>query len=206
MLSAPARYDLSKQDKVLHVKAAGRWTVETVSSVYDALERDYAAMRYETVRFDLTEVEVLDTAGAFLLTKAVRVNDVCKGWSLDDGTPGQQTLLHVAADAQMGEPGQVPQQWRDTLDRLGRATIRFWDELYATMAFLGEFFVMFVRVLVQPRRLRIKSIVSLMEEVGLDAAPIVAVLSFAIGAVIAYMGANLLGQLGFSGMRRSVLY
>lgn len=198
MLSAPARYDLSKQDKVLHVKAAGRWTVETVSSVYDALERDYAAMRYETVRFDLTEVEVLDTAGAFLLTKAVRVNDVCKGWSLDDGTPGQQTLLHVAADAQMGEPGQVPQQWRDTLDRLGRATIRFWDELYATMAFLGEFFVMFVRVLVQPRRLRIKSIVSLMEEVGLDAAPIVAVLSFAIGAVIAYMGANLLGQLGFS--------
>ncbi|WP_298911854.1 ABC transporter permease [uncultured Algimonas sp.] len=180
------------------MSAQGRWTVETVSSVYESLGRDYDALSYETVEFDLEGVEDLDTAGAYLLTKAVRVEDVCKAWSLTRGTPGQKTLLDVAAAAQMGAPPRHTRQFVDTLDRLGRATLRFWDELYATLAFLGQFFVMFFGVLLRPRRLRFKSIVALMEEVGLDAAPIVAVLSFAIGAVIAYMGANLLGQLGFS--------
>lgn len=198
MLSAPARYDLVLDGTRLKITAAGHWTVQTVSSVYEALERDHHALTYETVEFDLSGVEELDTAGAYLLTKAVRVKDVCKAWSLLNGTEAQQTLLWVAADAQMGEPEPVTRQFRDTMDRLGRATLRFWDEFISTMAFLGEFFVMFIGVLLRPKRLRMKAIVALMEEVGLDAAPIVAVLSFAIGAVIAYMGANLLGQLGFS--------
>jgi phospholipid/cholesterol/gamma-HCH transport system permease protein len=198
MLSAPAQYDLSLDGNTLNVTAKGRWTVRTVSSVYEKLEADYRDLTYETVEFDLSAVEELDTAGAFLLTKAVRVKDVCKGWSLSRGTDAQNTLLYVAADSQMGEPAPALQQWRDTLDRLGRATIRFLNEVYATMAFIGQFFAMFFSVLIHPKRLRVKSIVALMEEVGLDAAPIVAVLSFAIGAVIAYMGANLLGQLGFS--------
>jgi len=198
MLSKPATYDVSLQGSGLVVKAFGRWTIETVASVFDALESDYDALRYETVEFHLSGVEELDTAGAYLLTKAVRVDNVCKTWRLIDGTRGQQTLLSVAADCQMGDPPRRKHQWRETLERLGRATVRFWDELYATIAFIGQFSVMFLGVILRPHRLRLKSIVALMEEIGLDAAPIVAVLSFAIGAVIAYMGANLLGSLGFS--------
>jgi phospholipid/cholesterol/gamma-HCH transport system permease protein len=53
-------------------------------------------------------------------------------------------------------------------------------------------------VIVSPKRLRWKAIVNLVESVGLDAAPIVMVLSFFIGAVIAYMGANLLASFGAS--------
>lgn len=194
----PAQYSLTEIEDRLIVKAQGQWTVKTVSSVYERLEADYDGSSYQTVEFDLSAVETLDTAGAFLLTKAVRVNDVCKGWTMVEGTKGYRTLLKVAADCQMGDPPKTPRQWQDALDRVGRATVRFWDEAYATMAFVGQFFVMFLRVLFNPSKLRFKSIVALMEEVGLDAAPIVAVLAFAIGAVIAYMGANLLGQLGFS--------
>ena len=54
------------------------------------------------------------------------------------------------------------------------------------------------KVIVSPKRLRWKAIVNLVESVGLDAAPIVMVLSFFIGAVIAYMGANLLASFGAS--------
>jgi len=198
MLTAPAHYDLSVQGQRLRVTARGVWTIETAASINDALERDYKSVTYDSVDYHLDGVEDMDTAGAYLLTKAMRVGDDIKDWQLVGGTPAQQTLLRVAADAQMGEPPVVPRQWRDILDRLGRATVRFWDELYATLAFVGQFFTMFFRILLNPRRLRVKSIIALMEEVGLDAAPIVAILSFAIGAVIAYMGANLLGALGFS--------
>lgn len=198
MLTTPAIYDVSLHGSRLIVRAHGQWTIETVASVFESLESDYDSLTYETVEYHLDGVESLDTAGAYLLTKAVRVDDVCKAWQIIDGTSGQQTLLSVAADCQLGDPPRVKRQWIDILDRLGRATVRFWDELYATLAFIGQFFVMFLGVILRPKRLRLKSIIALMEEIGLDAAPIVAVLSFAIGAVIAYMGANLLGALGFS--------
>ncbi|GHA83096.1 ABC transporter permease [Algimonas arctica] len=198
MLSTPAIYDVSLQGTRLIVKAHGHWTVETAASVFERLDADYDALNYESVEYHLQGVEALDTAGAYILTKAVRVADVCKSWELIGGTPSQQTLLSVAADCQMGDPPRSKHQWIETLDRLGRATVRFADETFATLSFIGQFFVMFFGVLIRPKRMRLKSIIALMEEVGLDAAPIVAVLAFAIGAVIAYMGANLLGALGFS--------
>lgn len=198
MLSPLARYDLTLRGSTLIVAAEGRWTIETVGSLYEKLDKDYDALEYETVEFNLDAVNEIDTAGAFILTKAVRVQDVCKPWSLNVDDPARQSLLYVGADSQMGDPPRVKNQFRDTLDRLGRATVRFAEEVYSTSAFLGQFFVMLIGVLINPKRLRWKSIVALMEEVGLDAAPIVAVLSFAIGAVIAYMGVNLLGSLGVS--------
>jgi phospholipid/cholesterol/gamma-HCH transport system permease protein len=198
VLNNLAKYDVSLEGTRLRVKAHGRWTVETVASVFEPLDADYDAHTYETVEFDLKEVEELDTAGAYVLTKAVRVADVCKSWQIIDGSPSQQTLLSVAADCQMGDTPRTGRQWIETFERVGRATVRFLDETFATLSFIGQFFVMFFGVLINPKRLRFKPIIALMEEVGLDAAPIVAVLSFAIGAVIAYMGANLLGSLGFS--------
>ena len=178
MLTKTAHYDLSIQGHRLQVIAHGIWTIESAASINDELERDYHAATYEAIDYHLDGVEDLDTAGAYLLTKAMRVGDDVKDWKLVGGTAAQQTLLSVAADAQMGEPPVVPRQWHETMDRLGRATIRFWDEFYATLAFFGQFFAMSFRVLLNPKRLRFKSIIALMEEIGLDAAPIVAILSF----------------------------
>jgi len=53
-------------------------------------------------------------------------------------------------------------------------------------------------MLLRPGTIRWKSVVALTEEIGLNAAPIVMTLSFFIGAVIAYLGANLLATFGAS--------
>ena len=198
MLAAPASYDLSIHGNTLRITASGLWTVETAGVTDPIIRRDIRGLEYDVVEYDLAAVEALDTAGAFLLTRAIRVGDSIKTWGLAAGTAGQKTLLDVAAEAQLGDPPREIRQWRDVLVRVGKATMRFVNETIDTFAFLGEFFVRFMGVFFRPNRWRMKSTVALMEEVGLDAAPIVVVLSFAIGAVIAYMGANLLGQLGFS--------
>ncbi len=198
MLAAPASYDLSIHGNTLRITASGLWTVETAGVTDPIIRRDIRGLEYDVVEYDLAAVEALDTAGAFLLTRAIRVGDSIKAWGLAAGTAGQKTLLDVAAEAQLGDPPREIRQWRDVLVRVGKATMRFVNETIDTFAFLGEFFVRFMGVFFRPNRWRMKSTVALMEEVGLDAAPIVVVLSFAIGAVIAYMGANLLGQLGFS--------
>ena len=54
------------------------------------------------------------------------------------------------------------------------------------------------RLAANPRRIRVRSVVAIMEEVGLDALPIVCFLSFFIGLVIAFIGANLLAMFNAS--------
>ena len=198
MLALPATYDLAMDGDTLYITARGQWTVQTAAQMDPLIRKDIKGLGYDFVEYDLSGVEDLDTAGAYLLTRAIRVGESVKPWELRNGTPGHKTLLDVATEAQLGDPPREARQWRDALARVGKASMRFLDEVVDTLAFLGQFFAMLGATLLRPARWRVKSVVALMEQVGLDAAPIVAVLSFAIGAVIAYMGANLLGALGFS--------
>ena len=106
--------------------------------------------------------------------------------------------MKTAADAVMGRPPKETRQWYDALSRIGQATERFFTELIETLVFIGKFFAVLFRLLLTPFKIRWKSVVALIEEIGFNAAPIVMVLSFFIGAVIAYMGANLLATFGAS--------
>jgi len=107
-------------------------------------------------------------------------------------------LMQTATSAVLGQEPERRRQWYDAFARVGAASIRFWNEFIETLAFIGQFFVVLVKVLASPKKLRWRAIINLIEHVGLDAAPIVMVLSFFIGAVIAYMGANLLAEFGAS--------
>src|SRR3546814_18001657 len=82
------------------------------------------------------------------------------------------------------------------LARLGYAVQDNWNEIVALMSFLGENLVKLGRTIVQPRRLRITATVHHMEQVGLDAVPLVALLSYLVGAVIAFLGSTILADFG----------
>jgi len=62
--------------------------------------------------------------------------------------------------------------------------------------FLGHLLVVVARAIVNPRRIRLPALVSLMERAGFDAIPIVATTAFFIGAVVGLLGANMLRQFG----------
>ena len=66
----------------------------------------------------------------------------------------------------------------------------------ALAGFLGELLVKLLRLFKEPSRFRPTATVHHMEQVGLDAAPLVAMLSFMVGAVIAFLGATVLANFG----------
>ena len=199
MLTKAAQYELSQAGDRLTVHAHGRWTVDTAPECDGHLSMDVANRSYRHVEYDLTQVEALDTTGAYLLARAIRLGlEPAHSWDVAAGTKGQKTLMRVAAEATLGKPPQTTRQWYDVLTRIGQATEHFWTEMVETLAFLGKFFVVLLRCIRHPSKFRWKATVSLIEKVGLDASPIVMVLSFFIGAVIAYMGANLLSSFGAS--------
>lgn len=199
MLASTTDFSLEMKGETLVVSPRGVWTIENAGKLDGRLASDVAALTYRHVDYDMSEVEELDTAGAYLLARAIRfgVRQV-DSWDVCTGSKGHKTLMSAATSAVLGRELPPGRQWFDAFARVGQATIRFWNELVETMAFIGQFFVVIARVIMDPRRIRFKAIVSLIERVGLDAAPIVMVLSFFIGAVIAYMGANLLASFGAS--------
>lgn len=199
MLANASCFSLDLVGERLVVRPRGQWTVEQAGALEGRLGQEVAAMSYDSVAYDLTEVEDMDTAGAYLLARALRYGiKPAQNWDVVTGSTGQKTLMAAAASAVLGKPPDVSHEWYDALTRFGEASVRFWNEVVETMAFIGKFFVVLGRVIASPSKLRFKATVSLIEKVGLDATPIVMVLSFFIGAVIAYMGANLLASFGAS--------
>lgn len=196
VIEDPAFDLLGGEDHVIF-KATGSWTLETIGRVDRAVTKALKDHEYHSVDYDLTGVTDMDTAGAYVLARATRCDTgACFAWDLTQPNKGQRMLIQAAADARMGRPPDDSHAWYDMLVRMGVATEKFWKELYDTLAFLGQFMTVLGKMIVQPHRIRWKSVVALIEEVGLDAAPIVMVLSFFIGAVLAYMGANLLASFG----------
>jgi len=64
------------------------------------------------------------------------------------------------------------------------------------VAFIGLVTIALMRTVFQPRRMRWTALVSHIERTGLDAMPIVGLLGFLIGVVLAYQGADQLRQFG----------
>ncbi|MGJ8563720.1 MAG: MlaE family ABC transporter permease [Alphaproteobacteria bacterium] len=190
-------FELSQTDRRLTFKAYGEWSLAHIGPMDKVLTKQLKSFDYDNVTYDFTDVTNMDTAGAYIFARAIRCDeDVCFPWDILGADPGKQTLMMAAANASMGRPPSQTRQWFDALSRLGIGTERAAVEALDTLAFLGKFMSVLLRLLLKPQKIRWKSVVALVEDIGLNAAPIVMFLSFFIGAVIAYMGANLLASIG----------
>ena len=200
-------YQLEIKDGQLIVYACGRWTIRNIEKLDAELQADLAELGYGGIAenkdsfggvvFDFHNLERIDTAGAFVLTRAIGCHDgICRMWSIRGGNKGHMSLISVAAEAQAGLKPSPPPAWYEPLTRLGQGVIRAMSEVYDTVAFFGHFIVILFKLMLRPSKIRWKSVVALIESVGLDALPIVVMLSFFIGAVIAFMGADLLASFG----------
>jgi phospholipid/cholesterol/gamma-HCH transport system permease protein len=82
------------------------------------------------------------------------------------------------------------------LEQLGRGLIGALKHGKDLLNFYGLVTVVFARMLLNPRRIRPKALVTQIEITGLDALPIVGLLSFLIGIVLAYLMSDQLTQFG----------
>lgn len=177
---------------------AGDWTVWTVATIEEKLR---ATKISSDAILDVSELERIDTSGAYLIDRAFGALD-----GVDD--PIEMRGNHPTIERLMGKvrkasPAAPPDPIHQPgfialLDRAGRGAVNAWQELLGILSFVGETMATLARLAVNPRRIRIRSVVAIMEEVGLDALPIVCFLSFFIGLVIAFIGANLLAMFNAS--------
>lgn len=167
----------------------------------DMVEREFANFHPNggTVTVDLTGVKALDTGGAWLIASLVRKVKSSGGQvELHGATAAHSALIETVSrnmpDESAPDPGKP--DFLDWVARVGERTVGGWKDSLSLLEFLGLTLHRLVRTILMPRRLRRAALVSQMEETGLKAIPIVALMGFLIGVVLAFQGATQLKQFG----------
>ena len=173
------------------LRLRGRWTLEYATEIGEVLRGAPKGAQ----GIDASGIDRLDSVGVLQLLRFARRHGVDEAAM----TFRQDHLALVAAIEDVAD--DRPKKKRDygfqaAIGRLGFAVQDNWKEIIALVSFLGENLLKLLRVFKEPRRLRPVSIVHHMEQVGLDAVPLVFLLSYLVGAVIAFLGANILADFG----------
>lgn len=144
---------------------------------------------------DATGVSRLDSLGVLAVLRYANKRKLAA--SALEFDPAHQKLVTAIEDVADDRPRPARDYgFQAALGRLGFAVVDNAREITALVSFLGENLVKLWRLVLQPSRLRVTSIVYQMEQVGLDAVPLVMLLSYLVGAVIAFLGANILAGFG----------
>lgn len=183
------------------LRFTGDWTLAHFAALEAQLDRLKPDLP-ETPDVDFNDIGRIDTAGAGLI--AVALGPKCLQWLAehDRDVPRElRALLDTVSEAVAEIYAHRPPPPRnfgfiDLLERVGRTVTHVWELCLKLLGFIGMTLETLARTILRPRRWRTTSLISHMEQTGLDAVPIVALLSFLIGAVIAFLGATALRQYG----------
>jgi phospholipid/cholesterol/gamma-HCH transport system permease protein len=182
----------------LALTASGAWVIAQAASA-DALLLAVPTEGRVAVQIDLAQVTRMDTAGAWLIHRTKRAAEAHGAVVTLTGSQAKFDTLLAAIAAREQKPPKAAyhEAWHTAIViRAGHALVDAWRTTKEAVGFLGLLLESIGRCMIEPRRLRLTSTVYHMEQAGLNAVPIVALMSFLIGAVLAFQGATQLQKFG----------
>ncbi|HCI14691.1 MAG: hypothetical protein A2063_05060 [Gallionellales bacterium GWA2_60_142] len=205
MLNAPitsrstASPDIRPGATPRELRCTGEWLLRSAAQIDVRIDACLSVMPLPTggeMLIDAQAVTALDTSGAWLLHRTRR--DLELGGCTVSFTglrPEFEALLRLIA-TRTTPATHGPQSEPGALNRIGG---KAWESLlgaFGLLSFLGASAIALMRELVQPRRIRWKSILYNLQTAGVAALPITGLLAFLLGIVIAYQGAEQLSRVG----------
>lgn len=189
-MSVTAEFSQNVEDGACVLRFSGNLTLLRVRKLTEQLNEVTA----DNITVDLSEVERMDTVGAWLIHKLQRD----RGATLVGVNREQQLLIdHVAAaDQPVKMKRERPPAFIRVISQIGEWTNNFLRTLVGMLGFFGAMLISFGHILRHPRRFRLNAVVSGFEAVGVQALFIIGLMSFLVGIVIAQQGAVQLRQFG----------
>lgn len=177
------------------VRCGGPWILSGISNLEPGIDK-LQWPEVKALQFDVAAITAMDTAGAWLLHRTIHMLDK-KGYSvrLQGLRPAHETLLGVIKPVDL-ITGQNPSSTLNPLEKIGLKAWPHLQQLAGMLAFLGESGTVMFRSVIQPSRIRWRPILYNLQHAGFNALPIVGLLAFLMGVVIAYQGAGQLQRYG----------
>ncbi len=197
----PGQYEMSfsrPNEDTLLVRLAGNWRLGgELPSADDVQKQIDFGPRIQRVAFS---TEGLTDWGSGLLTFLIKVIRQCSRKKIrveKTGLPKGAVKLIALASAVPEEKGSQKEGTREPfLSQLGESAIVFGRSVVEMLGFIGEATVAFMRLLKGKARFRRSDFILTIQQCGVQALPIVSLISLLIGLILAFVGAVQLMMFG----------
>jgi phospholipid/cholesterol/gamma-HCH transport system permease protein len=181
------------------LELGGAWTIGASAR----LDRELRALNLEgsgPLTIDAAQLDRLDSSGAWLLLRTRRALEEAGRTVTGPELPENYRPLIENLEKTKPAPAVRPPKPKTFLRRLyiiGKGTMNALHQGWQILGYVGRVAVETAEAFAKPKsNLRIAAIVTQIEETGINALPIVGLLSFLIGVVLAYQGVDQLAQFG----------
>ena len=183
---------------VLPLHLAGDWRLKTglpTPAVIEKQLEDSSGLRLLTL--DASDLGDWDSG---LLAFLVGIEELCRARRIDLDTgnlpEGARRLLRLATAVPERQGARRTQARPDFLTLVGTECLSLWQGGGAMLGFIGEAMQSFSRLVIGHTRFRHSDLVDIIYECGAAALPIITLISFLVGLILAFVGAIQLQQFG----------
>ncbi len=185
----------------LEIRLGGALSIDDAAALWTRIT-ETLALELEGIRaarLDLSNVTSIDGACMALLTR-LRVELVGRGIPCEftGGTGEVRRIVELYGGRKKQRRVRAPRKPLSAIEQVGGATLSVLAEIKQILDFVGELTTSTLHVLRHPRSLNLRDVTLTMERAGADAAPIVVLINFLIGFVMAYQSSAQLKQFGAS--------
>ena len=169
---------------------SGRLDAETTGAAWREAMRLTGGVRTDDLLVDAAGLEYCDGAGASLLL-ALRDYQRQGGgrFALEGLRDESRQLLELFEAGEAAPPGDAGAQREGRVAQLGRSTLQLVSDLRTLTVFVGELTVMLLQVARRPSLVRSKDVFLVAERAGIGAIPIIALVGFLLGLILAFQSA-----------------
>ncbi|MEM9206010.1 MAG: MlaE family lipid ABC transporter permease subunit [Pseudomonadota bacterium] len=197
----PPKFDLvhDADQASARIRVSGLWTIDQANDGLALLRTCSVPNGVKDVIVDFNSIAEFDTSGAFILHRFKKTLEAAGHQTTLEGvSEGLQTLLAEVetCDEMAGVDTKKQPTLIDGLAEIGESTERAGIDIADSLSVLGRIIAGFGRSFLDPRHFRVTAIVHHIEYTGMRAVPIIALMSFLIGAIIAQQGAFQLRAFG----------
>jgi phospholipid/cholesterol/gamma-HCH transport system permease protein len=187
-----------RDDATLVVCLSGAWRLRGGLPSASLIDRElHSATQLKRIVFDVKQLTSWDSS---VLTFLVELAELCRqrGISVDrEGLPaGVRRLLDLAEAVPEKKGARREEVETPFLERIGNSAIAAGESLREILKFLGEMSITFGRLFRMKVRFRAVDLLLLIQQCGAQALPIVTLISFLVGVILAFVGAVQLKQFG----------
>jgi phospholipid/cholesterol/gamma-HCH transport system permease protein len=187
--------DAADGSRVLQL--AGRLDAYSIAGVWAQARSAVGATRDRRVIIDASRVDYCDGGGVAMLVDLLRQDRPAQAPVTVRGLkPEFQTLLDQFDPAALRAPAAPPPKQLHPVEEIGHAALTVGRDITTQIAFIGETSSALWYAIRNPRSVRWKDVWYTCEQVGVNALPIVALISFLMGIIIAFQSAVPMQQFG----------
>ncbi len=187
-----------QQGQELQLAISGRLALENLSHFNSEVAALLAKMTPSKLTVDLAGVEYLDSAGALGLLQ-LESESKARSVPLEFVNPTEKArgIMGLIDPEALRTPPLIRERGSaNVVEQLGEGSQQFFKDLVEVTTFLGAILISLMQAVLHPRWVRWQDVAYYMKKAGADGLPIVGLLSFLLGLIIAFMSSLQLKQFG----------